>query len=359
MKKVILRGFFYKNLGDDLFYHMIVQRYPKTKFYLPVINKYKDAYNDEINVKIISLNKVVRVVNKLLGKINPLLDIYNLFEKYSDLVVLIGGSLFQEKSSDGSDIERLNEMPGKKKPLYILGVNFGPYKTQTYLTEVKHYLVKAKDICFRDESSYNLFKNLDNTRVATDIIFGIEELIPPSKNNSKLCVISVIDFARNSTLLKYKQVYINFIIQCIEKYSEMGYTVMLISFCKMEGDENAIKEIIEKCDENYKDKIEVCSYYGQNWKDIVQTMSSASCIIATRFHSMILGLVYGVPTLPIIYNEKSLNVLRDLKCEDCCVRLEDLDTYDLDNIKFAKVADINKVKMQSVKQFKALDKFLN
>lgn len=358
MKKVILRGFFYKNLGDDLFYHMIVQRYPKTKFYLPVIDKCKDAYNDEKNVKIISLNRIIRGINKLLNCISSSFDIYNLFEKYGDLVVLIGGSLFQEKSNDGSDIKRLDEMPGKKKPLYILGVNYGPYKTEAYLAKTKEYLSKAKDVCFRDESSYGLFKNLNNTRVATDIIFGIEKLIPAKKNKSKLCVISVIDFARNPSLSIYKDAYLNFIIRSIEKYSGMGYGIMLVSFCKIEGDEDAINQIIEMCDESYKDKINIHLYKGENWRETVQLMSSASYIIATRFHSMILGLVYGVPTLPIIYNEKSLNILKDLKCEGCCVKLEELDTYNLNEIKFAKPEDINKVKVKSIEQFKVLDTFL-
>ena len=358
MKKVILRGFFYKNLGDDLFYHMIVQRYPKTKFYLPVIDKCKDAYDDEKNVKIISLNRIVRGINKLLNYISSSFDIYNLFEGYGDLVVLIGGSLFQEKSNDKSDIKRLDEMPGKKKPLYILGVNYGPYKTESYLIKTKEYLSKAKDVCFRDESSYDLFKSLDNTRVATDIIFGIEKLIPAKRNKSKLCVISVIDFARNSSLAIYKNEYIKFIIMVIEKYLGMGYEIMLVSFCKIEGDEDAINEIIAICDESYKDKINIYLYKGDNWIETVQIISGASCIIATRFHSMILGLVYSVPTLPIIYNEKSLNILKDLKCEDCCVKLEELDTYNLDEIKFAKPKDINDVKIKSVEQFKVLDSFL-
>ncbi|CUO84083.1 MULTISPECIES: polysaccharide pyruvyl transferase family protein [Clostridium] len=358
MKKVILRGFFYENLGDDLFYHMIVKRYPKTKFYLPVIDKCKRAYSDEKNVKIISLNKVVRGINRVFSNISSKFNIYNFLEKHGDLVVLIGGSLFQEKANDGSDIERLNEMPGRKKPLYILGVNFGPYKTQRYLEKSKEYLLKAKDVCFRDESSYGLFKELNNTRVATDIIFGIEKLIPANKINPKLCVISVIDFSRNAALLKYKQAYLKFIVKSIEKYSNMGYTVMLVSFCKIEGDEDAIEEIIEMCDESYKDKVKTYLYKGENWKETVELMSSASYIIATRFHSMILGLVYGIPTLPIIYNEKSLNILHDLKCEDCCVKLEELESYDLNKIRFAKADNINEVKVKSIEQFKVLDNLL-
>ena len=355
MKKVILRGFFYKNLGDDLFYHMIVQRYPKTKFYLPVVDKYKNAYNDEKNVKVIGLNKVVRGINKLLIKINNLFDIYNLIEKYGDLVVLIGGSLFQEKNDDGSDIERLNEMPGKKKPLYILGVNFGPYKTQKYLKKTSEVLAKAEDVCFRDESSYSLFKNLDNTRVATDIIFGIDRIIPKNEINEKLCVISVIDFARNPALVEYKEAYINFIQKSIEKYCEKEYTIMLMSFCKIEGDEDAIKHILDKCEKNYKDKIKVYLYDGTNWREMVRIISSASYIIATRFHSMILGLVYDIPTLPIIYSEKSLNILKDLNCENCCIKPEELNSYDLNKAKFAKVNNIDKIKIKSIKQFEALD----
>lgn len=338
---------------------MIVQRYPKSKFYLPVVDKCKDAYIDEKNVKIFSLNRFIRGVNKLLKNIRPLPDIYSIIEGFGDVVVLIGGSLFQEKSNDGSDINRLNEMPGKKKPLYILGINFGPYKTEKYLKRTKEYISTAKDVCFRDMRSYTLFNDLNNTRVATDIIFGIEKLIPSNKNKCKLCVISVLDFSGNDVLLKYKQEYIDFMLKAIEKYSFMGYKVILMSFCKMEGDEDAIEEILHRCNDKFKKNLRTHFYDGINWRETVEIISSSSCIIATRFHSMILGFVYGIQTLPIIYNEKSLNILRDLDCEEYCIRLEDLGTYDFSDIRYAKPKNMNKVKMKAVEQFKVLDTILN
>lgn len=356
--KILLNGYFHKNFGDDLFFHIICKRYNNHIFYAPIEKECAHAYMGENNIKVLSINKLIRGIDKLTTKLNPKFSYYNILNHFTDLSVLIGGSMFQELYGDRHDLERIDNLPDTSKALYILGVNFGPYKTIKYLNKCKKYLAGATDVCFRDNESYSLFKDLNNTRVATDIVFGIEKIAPKAKEKKNVCVISVMDFSTRSKLKKYRESYEKFILSIIEKQLEIGREVILMSFCKYEGDENAIKRIMEICHQKQLTKINVHYYYGYNWMETLNIISSSSYIIASRFHSMILGIVYGIPTLPIIYNEKFRKILNDLDLKNFGVELDELNEFEKKQFKSIPAQDITVLKQKAELQFLELDKIL-
>lgn len=356
--KILLNGYFHKNFGDDLFFHMIRERYNQHMFYVPVESESSSEYVGEKNVKILKINKFIRAVDKVLFKVNYRLSYYNFLNRSADLSVLIGGSMFQEISGDVRDLKRIDALPISTKSLYILGVNFGPYKSDGYLERCKNYLSKASDVCFRDNESYSLFKELNNTRVATDIVFGIEKILPKSKSESNTCIISVMDFTERDNLKIYQKDYEKFLIDSIEKQLSKGRKIVLTSFCQYEGDENAIERIMNICKKkNYKG-ISTHYYCGNNWKETLQIISESSCIIASRFHAMILGLTYGIPTLPIIYNEKCKKILNDIECNKFGVDLNDLKNFDKKEFAFIPPQDLTILKHKAELQFYELDKVL-
>lgn len=356
--KILLNGYFHKNFGDDLFFHMIRERYKQHMFYVPIESESSSAYIGEKNVKILKVNRFIRAIDKVLFKINYKLSYYNLLNHLTDLSVLIGGSMFQELSGDVRDLKRIDTLPINTKPLYVLGVNFGPYKTDMYLEKCKNYLSKASDVCFRENGSYSLFKDLNNTRVATDIVFGIEKILPKSKKQSNTCIISVMDFSERDSLKPYAKDYQEFLIRNIEKQLSKGREIVLTSFCKYEGDEKAIERIMNICNQKQYKGVRLHYYNGINWRETLEIISQSSCIVASRFHGMILGLTYGIPTLPIIYNEKCKKILNDIECSEFGVDLNDLKDFAKKEFDFIPSQDLTRLKHKAELQFSELDKIL-
>ena len=356
--KILLNGYFHENLGDDLFYHLIAQRYPQHTFYMPVHADHAHAYTGKDNVKVLPQTKLLRGLNKLSTKLSPKLGVTALLGKCADLSVLIGGSMFQEMRGDGSDLKRVANMPRHKKGLYILGINFGPHKTQSYLDCCRSYLSQATDVCFRDSVSYGYFSHLPNTRLGSDIVFGIEDICPAVSQKTDTCVISVMDFYAKPALEPYAGDYYRFLVDMAQHQRSLGRKVQLVSFCKWEGDEQAIERFFQNCPEDLKEHISVLRYDGKNWKEICQAICSAQCVVASRFHSMVLGLAYGVPTVVISYSNKTSQLLADMGWENAVITPDALkETLAAEAISIQGL-NMEKWKQGAQAHFEALDRLL-
>lgn len=351
--KIFLRGFFFTNLGDDLFIHMLAKRYPEHTFVMVINKGYEGAFVKEPNIQLIKTNKFVRGIFKICK-----VDINDKIEKQTELSIIISGSIFQEYKNDTRAMERLLHLPGNNNPTYIVGTNFGPYVTEQYLQTAKEYFRNIKDVCFRDRWSYDIFEELPQVRYAPDIVFNVDNIVEKPLKREKLCVISVMDFDKKEYLKPYREFYENFILHIIDYYVSEQYDIILMSFCKKEGDENAIARIEEACSIEKRERIKTAKYNGNNWKEMVSTIGSASYLIASRFHSMILGMVFQVPILPIVYNDKILHVLQDLGYESYGIRLENLNNTEISKTEFIVCNDIDTIKKQADEQFAALDAIL-
>lgn len=103
-------------------------------------------------------------------------------EKRCDAIVYIGGSIFIEYDNWKQiltwwDYEALN------RKFYILGANFGPYKTEEYRNKLASIFNNVQDICFRDKYSYNLFS--DVKRLDMLLIFCLITNVKPQKQKSR------------------------------------------------------------------------------------------------------------------------------------------------------------------------------
>lgn len=356
--KILLNGYFHENLGDDLFYQLIVRRYPQHQFYMPVHADHAHAYTGNGNVKVWRQNKLLRGANKLLSALSPRFAVNTLAGNFTDLSVLIGGSMFQELFADGSDLKRLAQMPRHKKGLYVLGINFGPHKTQGYLDACRDYLSGATDVCFRDSVSYQYFSDFPNTRLGSDIVFGIESICPRVATHSNTCVISVMDFFSKPGLATYGKEYYRFLVEAALHQQSLGRKVQMVSFCKWEGDERAIEEFFRNCPEEATKDISVLRYNGKNWKEICQAISGAEYVIASRFHSMVLALAYGVPTVVIGYSNKTVQLLADMGQKDLVITPDMLKNVKADTATAIRDLDISQWKSGAEAHFAALDRLL-
>lgn len=354
MKKALIIAYAKKNLGDDLFIHILVNRYKNTRFYLCTKTFYERTCFKATNLKLVN-PYIVKSFNSLSANTNNhKFNVNNILSRVCDVTVLIGGSMFIQ-NADVATVERQisERFLHLKNKYYILGSNFGPYKDKEYYSLHHNVFKKAEDVSFREEYSYNLFEELKNIKYASDIVFSLD-----TKNinieKRKEVVISVIDLSFRKELAKYTEIYERKIKEMIEYYVSLGYDVTLMSFCKFEGDEKAIYNITKNIEGDISSKVWVYRYNG-NIEEALGIIASSEIVVATRFHAMILGLLFNKTVIPVIYSNKTLNVMKDIDFKGDYVRIENMENLDVSSLNLAYTLDVTKQILDAERHFENLD----
>lgn len=298
MKKIYLKAYINKNLGDDLFIRDITLRYPDIKFYIFSLRNMATGFSDIENIYIIP--KVIYILEHLIIKIFHKPCIREYIEKKMSACVYIAGSIFMEPKEFKRPISIV-----QNDNMYVIGANFGPFFSDDFLEYSRDMFSTMNDICFRDSYSYNMFKDMHNVRWASDVLFGYKYFPIPIKGSG--IGISVISLDSRFKLHDKMNLYYNTLAKMIDLCTDKGIKVTLFGFCVNEKDDNAIFEIMRRS----KSSADVCIYDG-NIQKFLEVFNSCEYILATRFHAMIIGWVLRKKVFPIIYSDKQLNVLRDL-----------------------------------------------
>lgn len=311
MKKVFLYAYDEQNLGDDLFIHTIVGRYPDVQFYLWSDRKNRETFACLPNLKVIDRDSgLVRA----LGRLRPSLvaRYKGWLEQRCDAVVYIGGSIFMEYPN-WQQICAWWEYEAENRPLYVMGANFGPWHTEAYRAKMAGIFKKTRDVCFRDRYSRDLFRDVPAVRWAPDILFSYP--VPRVPVKEKQVFVSVIDCAERDgpqDLGGCDGRYVANMAKLLRGYLEDGYSLVLASFCKAEGDEAGIEKILATMGCKDHPDVSVLCYDGTNAGEMTAAIAGSGYVISTRFHGTILGLAAGRPVLPVVYSDKTLHVLEDL-----------------------------------------------
>ena len=373
MKKVLLRYYSANNLGDDLFVKLLAERY-KNRF--TIITHQKVVSLESLSNVVIKRNKLLSTVSYYLNRArvfnarwiryffqtdNLLVDLggssirLNHLAKTNDLMVYIGGSIFMEYGN--IDEWELEAQLYKNFPIpyYIIGANFGPYRSPEFVNIAKGIVAGARDVCFRDQASYDVFRDVPSARLASDVVFSLKTSRYPSQNK-KTVVFSIIDCSgrfKRETAERYDREIIKLTEQCIRD----GYHVTYMSFCRVQGDLSAIERILSMVDERLQRLITIHSYEG-DVEQALSTLASCEVIVGSRFHANILGLVFGKKVLPIIYSNKTEEVLKDIGFTGPIIDLTKDITFDGVDLHALKNFDVSEQVERSQLQFKELDKVL-
>lgn len=273
-----------------------------------------------------------------------------------DALVEIGGSIFMQNNRGGRTALDF----GKKRKLdfhinsslqnhgkrFVIGANLGPVYTEQYWEWIK-----------RDYSSYYMVKELKHIQYAPDVIF----LTKYTKiHEDKKVVISVVNISQYTTDQKIISAYYRLLSEVVSYFSYKKNKVVLVSFCAREGDEIAINKLLNKLSPNAY--VSVCNY-DSNIDEILNLFANASYVIASRFHSLILGVIFNKPVFPISYNCKTENYLYDLNFEGKYAKLDDLLFIKLQdvlyNYKNRIIIDSSEHKKYAINQFWGLRTHLN
>lgn len=372
MKHILIKAYSFSNLGDDLFILILCQRYPHTQFYLYCREEYVSPYKNIKNLRIINPTKLDRVQKKvgdyLYGKSIIKLPYYKKNQTF-DAVIHIGGSLFIQQSTWRKSLRQYTNIINSSKKFYTIGCNFGPYFSDEYFTSYYSLFEKMDDLCFRDNDSYLLFENIEQARVAPDIVFTMGTLPTSPINTNRYVVISTIDVNRKVEESELSRNYEDKILDITLKFLNEGYHVYLMGFCEYEGDFQAnetlsekIKEVIKKQNtDKLTNNLHVYNYTG-DVSTALSLIEHSVGVVATRFHSMILAFLYDKNVFPIMYSGKMKTVLQDLKYDEKFSSISDIKNVDADDV-FKQLTktqsfDISAYKKESNKQFYILDKVL-
>lgn len=356
MKRVRFHAYTQKNLGDDMFVLTMLRRYPDVRFFTEADREKCTAFLGEPNVVIEDTTDGPKLRRKLLN--NRLANqVRGRF--FYDAYVKIGGSIFMEPRN----WKKKKPFPGWQSALlnrnkYVIGANFGPYYTREFLDRTRSSLKYYAGVCFRDTHSYTLFQDLDCVNMAPDVLFGYPGL--PHGTTGEGVGISVIHPDRKVTDGVNAETYFAVMAQVCNKLVEMGIPVKLFSFCKAEGDEKAIDEILLRAEK--PESIEKICYCGD--VDVfLRQLNACQYLMAGRFHAMILGFAMGKRVLPMIYSIKQSNVLEDCGFEGGvwdmrCVADKDPERLIIDCLHNPLCPEVDELKQKAQYHFRQLDRIL-
>ena len=274
--------------------------------------------------------------------------------KKIDAFVVLGGSMFKE--GNNWEMEAfLNQVTIDSmglKPCFVIGANFGPFKSVQFFDFYKKYFSRFADICFRDAYSKNLFSEFSNVRQEKDVVFQLQ--IPDHRVINKSVGIVAINLMQHPDVCTYAAKYKEFLINLINNYYSKGFSVSLIAFQKDE--ESFIDSILA---ESANKDINKLIYQG-NVEDFLKKYLTFSLVFATRFHSMIISMKAGQRFCPIIYNQKMDNVLDDIHYNGVRVRLNNLQLSDsdLNNIENMEPIKVDNFSISASEQFKGIETYI-
>lgn len=363
MKKVLVHGYTMNNLGDDLFFRVLTNRYPHVQFYLPTTNsEYKKILSDIPNLTIIDFLGISKITKHQIYKLPKLYSKMSM-ERF-DAVVCIGGSLFIDRKNptnkDQIETEKysfINDWEyakNKKIPYFLLGVNWGPCYNDYFFKYFNQAFDSLFDIYFRDNYSYRLFTHKPNVRGIGDLLMANKFLrsCVNFRKKKKQISISVIDVQRKNELTSDESFYEQGIVDIYKKMDKLNYDVLLLSFCESEGDCKAAERIRSRAPNARIVK------YTNNWKEMLQIIADSELIIASRFHAVVLGWTLYTKVYSLAYSEKIIHLMNDCGLPNACKRISEMKDLSIDEILENAGCPKDIEKYSGEKAFLYLDKLL-
>lgn len=360
MGKYLVSGYWNSNLGDDLFLKILIDRYPNEKFYIFIEKNNYHQFSQYDNVIPIYNNFFIKAINKMLKLLNIVPLQYFLGKIFIKNCIEIGGSIFMENDNWLYKFKQREYVASKYKKYFILGSNFGPFYSEDYYLAYKKVFKKLNGIVFRDEYSYQLFKD-ENVKKASDVIFNLYSEYQNEINKKKQVVISIVDYrykikgTSNDDQIRYEKK----ISEMILNFLSNGYHVVIMSFCKSEGDEAVAENIYYEL--NNKGKSITLFNYSDDIDLAIKLVAEAEIVVASRFHAVVLGLEFGANVLPITYSDKTKHLIQDIYHEKRWLTFDEFINSNITKFDYVYMNERMLISMinDAERQFYYLDDFID
>ncbi len=364
--KIIVNAFCDMNLGDDLFLRILAQRYPQVEFrvladkeYSRNIGKNFKAYHKTKRLyKTLSAlrRRLPGGLKKPVGYFLAFIDRL-VFKSGKAAYVQIGGSMYQEKLNDGS-VNPYVFSGTHGLPCFVIGASFGPFESEEFVARARDYFRTCR-VCFRDRYSYSFFEDLPTAAFAPDVVFTCRNLPAVEERKDKI-LFSVMDFSQRRELSGFAEAYISKTASAVSEYLRRGFKVTLMSFCRLEGDENAAEQIRELVPAELRGGLSEFFYDGKLDAALAE-IASAGYVVALRFHSLIISWLLHKAVFPIVYAQKTRSYLEEAGFEGDFAELSDIGSLTFEQLERNRVENIRFDPREYIKasegQFAALDEF--
>lgn len=295
-KKLIIMGYNNNNLGDDLMFASIINcsDYASYYFYGPKITPY-------------FINKPISFIKY--GR--ALLFRWKFFADFA----LIGGSVVMGANeshlkmlAQKNNFFSMNKIFGGSN--YIVGANLGPFKEKSeYILQLKKLDKRVDKWLVRDTYSADLLAEAGSTTFnkMPDMVMGFDVSPYISDKIEKMISISVTEVDKDGAGVIDRNLYLQEIVQWIERYAKDDYVVNLLSFEDV-VDLKVIETIRSMVSSQYCNAVNVIPYSGDS---VIKCMAKSELIISTRFHCMVLGALLNKQQIIYSYSSKIDNFARD------------------------------------------------
>ncbi|MBR3796512.1 MAG: polysaccharide pyruvyl transferase family protein [Clostridia bacterium] len=318
-KKILVYAFLSNNVGDDLFVKTLCERYPQADFYiskeaercqaLREIDNLKPSLRVLLGIKMIGLE--AKLYNKGI-RTSLLTRCAGLLLHDFEASVFIAGSVFVQKGKVwAGGVRRQLQRASLTKEYMIVSANFGPYTEPGYRDDYQACFEKLTDVCFRDSYSKAQFPESRNVRWAPDAIFTVQPHEKPEKKKAMISVLWCARPRRPAALQAKNDAYEQRIAEMASCLQKKGYETCFVSFCADQKDNEVARRIYDRCVANGDDHASVLEYTG-DLNGLLDAFAESECVIASRFHAMILGWIHGKRVMPLCYDDKMRHVLDDL-----------------------------------------------
>ena len=384
MKNVKLRAYAAANLGDDLFLELICARYPHAKFHLCGSRVFATHYSHipnlcyhsfdtpAVRVAVAGYRTVARLVNRLSGKTllrqrTTDMALEYFYAHRADVNVFITGSGFM------NSVEEFDSLPQKMEEErcyyrlhpYLIGCNFGPFVYGEYLQMYQTLFQDTADLCFRDAYSLSLFPMVDTARMAADIVFSypteLVESIPPVMEEPYLLVSAANLTKDQDEAARHMDEYVSMIRRLVADRNSRKLHTVFLGFSTHQKDDETIRKILDGVEDLQWNH--VYSYPALTSNQALRLIRDAESVVATRYHAMVLALLFGKDVCTICYSEKVRHVLEDIDPDAVYVSLDEMGQMMPEQLESERIFRIGgetrkRLIASSQNQFRELDKIL-
>ncbi len=302
-KNYLISGYYgYKNSGDDALLASVVKDIyeinPENK--IIILSKKNTSYDFQ-NVKYVDRFSLFRVLKAI---------------KKSDVIVMGGGSLLQDKTSNRSLYYYLGIIHFSnfyKKACYLYANGIGPINGNFNQKITKKILNKVKAISLRDEESFEFINSIGvnnpNIVITADSVFSLEYEYTSNKEREKKVAFVIRDWQNSEN---YSKEIAKFADYLNDEYNLKAVFVPL----KLNDDEKIANKII-KLMKNESEMIIL-----DEEKKLIDFFATCYFTVAMRYHAVIYSSLAGTIPIGLSYDKKVNSICKSLDTE--CINSEEI-----------------------------------